>query len=141
MEDGVRQKSCEEYFLIHDTGQDSHKCLFLPVIWARHLAIRDTWFLDGNFKVALKLFEQDYIILVKMGETAVPCVYFLMTVQPQLYEEMPQTIVSRGEQLGFSPDLVNIHLDFKQSVIQTVKGVFGNHVSATGCFYYLTQSQ
>ena len=74
-----------------------------------------------------------------MGENAVTCAYSLMTGKSQaLYEEMLQAIISRSEQLGFSPDPVNIHMDFEQSVIQAVKSTFGNHMNVRGCFYHLT---
>ena len=69
------------------------------------------------------------------------CAYSLMTGKSQaLYEEMLQAIVSRSEQLGFSPDPVNIHMDFEQSVIQAVNSTFGDHVNVRACFYHLTQS-
>lgn len=65
-----------------------------------------------------------------MGESAVTCAYSLMTGKSQvLFEEMLQAIVNKCEQFGFSPDPVNINMDFEQSVIQVVKSPFGDHVN------------
>ena len=58
------QTSREEPFLIHDSGPGSHNMVivFASEIGLRHLATKDTWYMDGTFKVAPKLFEQVYII-------------------------------------------------------------------------------
>ena len=56
------------------------------------------------------------------------------------YIYMKYSSWSKKGELGFSPDPVDVHMDFEMSVIQAVKGVFGDHVSSRGCFYHLTQS-
>ena len=137
------QATGDQQFLIHDSDRDQHNrvIVFASDEGLRHLATQQTWFMDGTFKIAQKLFEQLYIIRAKVGDSAVTCAYSLMTGKSQaLYEEMLQAIVSRSEQLGFSPDPVNIHMDFEQSVIQAVNSTFGDHVNVRGCFYHLTQS-
>ena len=105
------QTSREEPFLIHDSGPDSHNrvIVFASKIGLWHLATKDTWYMDGTFKVAPKLFEQVYIIRAKLGESAVTCAYSLMTGKSQdLYQEMLQAIVTKCEELGFSPDPVDV---------------------------------
>ena len=137
------QTTGDQQFLVHDSARDHHNrvIVFVSDEGLRYLATQHTWFMDGTLKIAPMLFDQLYIIRAKVGESAVTCAYSLMTGKSQaLYEEMLQAISSRSEQLGFSPDPVNIHMDFEQSVIQAVKSTFGDHVNVRGCFYHLTQS-
>ena len=45
----------------------------------RHLALATTWFMDGNFSMALRLFSQLYVIRAPLGEAAVTCAYAFLT--------------------------------------------------------------
>jgi len=45
----------------------------------RHLALATTWFMDGNFSMAPRLFSQLYVIRALLGEAAVMCTYAFLT--------------------------------------------------------------
>ena len=101
----------------------------------RHLARQRVWYMDGNFSLAPKIFQQVYIIRAKLGDTAVTCAYGLLPGKSkEIYQELFQAIVDRSGQLGFTPDPTKVHLDFEQATISTTKDVFGQYVSVLGCF-------
>ncbi len=130
-------------FLIHDSGTygngrvvvyGSDDCL-------RVLARADIWLMDGNFKMAPRIFEQLYIIRAPLGTSAVTCIFAFLTGKTQLlYEEMLQAILNRCGELGFQPDPQVVITDFEQTVFNAVRHVLGEHVDWHGCFYHLTQS-
>ena len=70
-----------QQFLQYDSGQASAErvLLFVSPEQLRHLATATRWFMDGNFAMAPPLFQQLYIITAPVGESAVTCVYALLT--------------------------------------------------------------
>ena len=76
------------------------------------------------------------------GESAVTCVYaFLSCKTQEIYEELLHAVVDACERVaGFSPDPSSVIVDFEQAVMKAIPSVLGEHVSARGCFYHLTQS-
>ena len=74
-------------FLIHDSGPATPDRLlvFSAPEQLRHLATSDRWYMDGNFSMAPKLFQQLYVIRASVGQSAVTCVYaFLTGMYPKL---------------------------------------------------------
>ena len=68
-------------FLMYDSGSDHSDRVVISASseQLRHLAVADTWFMDDTFSVAPKFFTQLYVIRVPLGDSAVTCVYALMT--------------------------------------------------------------
>lgn len=68
-------------FLIHDSklAQGDRLVVFASSEQLRHLALAETWFMDGTFSVSPRLFTQLYVIRAPMGDSAVSCVYAFMT--------------------------------------------------------------
>lgn len=57
--------------------------------------------MDGNFSIAPNISSQVYIIRVPLGDSAVTCVYSLLTHQNQnIYEEFLQAVVNKCEAYG-----------------------------------------
>ena len=130
-------------FLIHDSGSDASQriIIFGTDEALRHLALTSTWFMDGCFSMAPRLFQQLYIIRAPLGESAVTCVYALLPGKSQnIYEGFLRAVVERCEELGYSPDPSKVHVDFEKSMMNAVHAVLGSHVNIGGCFYHLTQS-
>ena len=128
-------------FLIHDSGNDSpcRMLVFATEIGLRHLCRSDTWYMDGTFSSAPRIFEQLYVIPAPLGETAVTCVYaFLTSKSQETYEELFGAVVRKCEDLGFSPNPSKVICDFEQSVIRAIGTTFGDQVRCQGCFYHLT---
>lgn len=68
-------------FIIHDSGSGHgyRLVVFASPEQLRHLALADTWFMDGTFSVSPRLFTQLYVIRAPMGDSAVSCVYAFMS--------------------------------------------------------------
>ena len=134
------QKS--EPFLIHDSGSDrtNRILVFASEQQLRHLAVADTWFMDGTFSVAPALFTQVYVIRAPLGQSAVTCVYAFMTCKSQqLYSELLEAVTLQTQKLGFTSDPTRVICDFEQSVISAVATVLPR-AQVQGCFYHLCQS-
>ena len=115
--------------------------VFATEIGLRHLCRSDTWYMDGTFSSAPRIFKQLYVIRAPLGETAVTCLYaFLSSKSQETYEELFGAVVRKCEDLGFSPDPSKVICDFEQSVIRAIGTTFGDQVRCQGCFYHLTQS-
>ena len=134
----------DEQFIIHDSGSDfsNHRVIvFAADETLRQLGSADTWYMDGNFAMAPKVFQQLYVIRVPLGDTAVSCAYALLSHKTRdCYEEMLQAILDRCETLGFTPDPTTVVTDFELATIQATNSILGHHVSTQGCFFHLTQS-
>src|SRR5271157_1638887 len=132
----------KEPFLIHDSGPDScnRAVVYASERALKHLAQASTWFMDGTFSTAPKIFQQLYVIRAPIGESAVTCVYAFLSCKSQdMYEEMLRAVVDACERVaGFSPDSTTVIIDFEQAVMKAVPSVLGEHVLTNGCFYHLT---
>lgn len=132
-----------EPFLIHDSSASasSRLIVFATEQGLRQLSRARSWYMDGTFATAPKLFQQLYIIRVPIGQSAVTCVYAFMTDKSQsMYEQMLRAIVDKCDELGFNPDPTTVITDFEQAVINAISTIIGPHVTHRGCFYHLTQS-
>ncbi|XP_064467759.1 uncharacterized protein LOC135378611 [Ornithodoros turicata] len=87
--------------------------------------------MDGTFDV----------ILVPLGEAAVPVVYALMEKKTQAcYEELLRAVTSKCASLGVTPDPEIVVTDFEKASMNAVKEVIGSEVKTQGCFFHMTQS-
>lgn len=130
-------------FLVFDNGPTSVErvIVFSSVEQLRHLAMADRWFMDGNFAMSPTQFQQLYVIRAPLGDSAVSCVYALLSGKTQtIYETLLKAIVEKCDQLSYSVDPTTIVCDFELAVINAVTAVLGSHVTVHGCFYHLTQS-
>jgi len=66
---------------VHDglVGRSDRVIVFASPDQLRHLALANTWYMDGNFSMSPRLFTQLYVIRAPLGETAVTCAYALLT--------------------------------------------------------------
>ena len=118
-------------FLFHDTGpQDPERMLlFATDECLQHLATSTEWYMDGNFKLAPRLFMQLYVIRVKLDDGAISCVYGLLCGKAeQNYHTMFTAIVQRCHNLGLfpAPTSVNVMLTLKWRFL-TASEIFSAH--------------
>ena len=107
----------------------------------KHLSRSTTWFMDGTFATAPRIFQQLYIIRVLLGLSAVTCVYaFLSTKSQSAYEKLLRAILDKCNHLGFNPDTTNVMTDFERAMLNAISAVLESHVFSRGYFYHLTQS-
>jgi len=81
MTGGPNDTSAQRPFLIYDSGADraDRIVVFSSPEQLRHLALADTWFMDGTFSTAPNIFTQVYVIRVPLDDSAVTCAYAFMT--------------------------------------------------------------
>ena len=130
-------------FLIYDNGPEapSRMLVFGTEEGLRHLSRSPTWFMDGTFSSAPRLFKQLFIIRAPIGDSAITCVYsFLSSKTQEAYEELFHAITLKSEELGFNLDPTRVISDYEQASIRAIQTTFGDHVESQGCFYHLTQS-
>lgn len=130
-------------FFIFDNGINArHRILiFGSEEGFRHLCHSDKWFMDGTFSTAPKLFEQLYIIRAPLGESAVSCIYALLTGKSQeIYEEMLQAILNKRDEYGLELNLNTTMSDFEQAIMNAIRNKLGADIRIKGCFYHLTQN-
>lgn len=132
----------EERFLLFDNKSAASRLLvFATDECLKLLASSSTWFMDGNFDLAPKLFLQTYVILVPLGEASISVVYaFMEHKTEQLYREFFQCLFEECEKLGVTADPEKIVTDFEKAPMTAVKRIFGEHVRTQGCFFHLCQS-
>ncbi|KAG7164047.1 putative Inosine-5'-monophosphate dehydrogenase 1b-like 16, partial [Homarus americanus] len=130
-------------FLIYDNGPESRDrvIVFATDQGLKHLSRSTTWFIDGTFAAAPRLFQQLYVIRAPLGPSAVTCVYAFLSAKSQtIYEEFLQAICDKGDNLGFNPDPSTVMTGFERAMINAKTTILGPHVSTRGCFYHLTLS-
>ena len=129
-------------FLIHDSGPRADRVIVFALDEAlHHLAGANTWYMDGNFKVAPRIFSQVYVIRAELDAGAVSCVcVFLPGKTSNNYLELFTAMQQRMQQLGINPSVTDIIVDFEKAAYDAVRQVFGNRLNIHGCFFHLTQS-
>ena len=130
-------------FLIHYSGTaaGANRIMVIAADEAlAHLASSDTWYMDGNFKSAPRLFEQVYVIRAKLDDGAVSWVYaFLPGKARVLYIELFMAVQQRIQQLLIPINVQTITVDFEQGAYNAFRNVFGQQLNVNGCFFHLTQ--
>ena len=131
-------------FLIYDSGVlagPDRVIVYAADEPLRHLAQSDTWYLDGNFKSAPKIFTQIYVIRSKLDEGAISNVYaFLPGKQQRHYAEAFSSVQRRMQLAGMPINVRNITVDFEVGAYQAFRNIFGQQVNVNGCLFHLAQS-
>ena len=83
-----------------------------------------TWFVDGNYAMALEISRQLYVIRVPLGEIPVSCVYVFLS--------------GKSQRVGFTPNPTEIVIYFEKAAMQVFSSILGSHISTKGCFFHLT---
>ncbi|XP_076039035.1 uncharacterized protein LOC143024138, partial [Oratosquilla oratoria] len=133
----IPEEGREENFLIGDSGPGLHRILlFGRESWLQHLQSSDTWYGDGTFKIAPRLFSQVYIILAKKFNGVIPIIYALLpNKQRSTYSKMFEMLKDLEPTL--SP--TSIICDFEHAAFTAMKEVFPE-VEIKGCFFHLSQN-
>lgn len=107
----------------------------------KHLAEAETWMFDVKFAMAPSVFQQLYVIRVKVNDLYRTSVYCLLEKKTQTtYEYMLQSLLNACHNQNLYPDPINVHIDFEKVVINAVASILGERVNMKGCFFHLTQS-
>jgi len=94
--------------------------------------------MDGTFDWMLLLFNQLYMIRAPHGNSAISCIYALLSSKTQTtLEELLADVVQSCTGSRFDPDPTNIFTDNEKAVINSSHTQFGDDVR---CFYHLTQN-
>ncbi len=127
----------EEVFLLSDNGAGNERILiFGRKSWIQHLVASDSWYCDGTFKVAPKLFTQVYVILAQKLDGVIPIIYALLTNKRRAtYARMFEMLNSIEPCL----DPTAIVCDYEQAAISAMKEIYP-HVGIKGCFFHLSQN-
>lgn len=132
-----------ENLLLHDNGTDAEEriLVFGTDNELQLLVDADTWFLDGNFKLAPKPFLQLYVIRIEKNSVYVSTLFILMQNKTRSsYESMFSIILNICKDRDLYPDPTFLNMDFEMAVIKAAKNILGEHINIRGCFYHLTQS-
>ena len=83
-----------ENFLFHDNGKDSCQriVVFATTDGLKQLAKASTWFMDGCFDIAPKLFLQLYVIRVPLGQSTISALYALFKKKPNIHTKSSSTL-------------------------------------------------
>ncbi|CAI6377665.1 unnamed protein product [Macrosiphum euphorbiae] len=132
-----------ENFLIFDNGINSEEriLIFGTVEGMNNLSKSNTWYLDGNFSLAPKLFLQLYVIRVEVDGIFITAIYCLLQKKTsETYKTVFRTLVEKCAEQNLYLDPKYVHLDFEKAVIKAVHKIFNKEVIIRGCFYHLSQS-
>ncbi|XP_057336362.1 uncharacterized protein LOC130674924 [Microplitis mediator] len=139
-------RACENRdsrFLLEDNNDTGNGriIIFATDGFFEYLGAASEWFMDGNFKLAPSLFQQLYVIRVKVEEIFVTAAYILLEKKTRfIYEEMFNIIQRHCLQRNINLVPTVIHVDFERAVIKAIQNVFDHEVCIRGCFYHLCQS-
>jgi len=130
-------------FLLHDNGIDETEriIVFATDNCLKYLTEASTWYMDGNFSMAPLIFQQLYVIRVKVNGVFITAAFILLKNKTESsYEEMLQIIIHKCAERNLFPDPQIINVDFEKAVINAIKTVIGEDVQIQGCFFHLCQS-
>jgi len=97
--------------------------------------------MDGNFSMAPLIFQQLYVIRVKVNSVFITAAFILLKNKTESsYEEMLQIVTHKCAERNLFPDPQIINVDFEKAVINAIKTVIGEDVQIQGCFFHLCQS-
>ncbi|XP_070593082.1 uncharacterized protein [Erythrolamprus reginae] len=127
----------QEPFLLGDFGEGPMRILvFGRRTWLNILQSSDTWFVDGTFARAPKLFSQVYVILAKKYEEVHPVLYALLpNKQTATYERLFDFV----KNLIPHNELRNIHCDFELAAIPAIRKCFPE-VAVKGSLFHLAEN-
>ncbi|KAE9541548.1 hypothetical protein AGLY_003539 [Aphis glycines] len=126
-----------EHFLIFDNGIDSEQRILIFGTVSKST----TWYSDGNFSLASKLFLQLYVISVEVGRWYIyNCNSLLQRKTSETYKLVFRTFVEKCAEENLNLDSKYVYLDFEKIVIKAVHKILNRVVIIPGCFYHLSQS-
>ncbi|XP_022162593.1 uncharacterized protein LOC111028312 [Myzus persicae] len=130
-------------FLLHDNGIDETEriIVFATDNCLKYLTEASIWYMDGNFSMAPLIFQQLYVIRVKVHSVFITAAFILLKNKTESsYEEMLKIIIHKFAERNLFPDPQIINVDFEKAVINAIKTVIGEDVQIQGCFFHLCQS-
>lgn len=137
----------EAPFLIFDnlqenqSGRSDRILAFSSPDCMRLLSQARTWFMDGNFAMAPKIFRQVYVIRIPFYGSYLTCLYgFLPSKKRKDYEEFFRGILDKISEMGLELTAEETITDFEMSVISAIQSTFPPNVRIRGCYYHLNQS-
>jgi len=99
-----------------------------------NLSKSKTWYLDGNFSLAPKLFLQLYVIRVEVDSIFITAIYCLLQRKTfETYKTVFRTLVEKCAEQNLYLDPKYVHLDFEKAVIKAVYKIFNKEVIIRGC--------
>ncbi|XP_053144809.1 uncharacterized protein LOC128342022 isoform X2 [Hemicordylus capensis] len=127
----------QETFLLGDIGEGSRRILiFGRTSWLQILQTSDTWYMDGTFAIAPKLFAQVYVILAKKYGGVHPVLYVLLpNKQCDTYERLFDFIKTLVPNIR--PQ--SIHCDYEIAAMNAIRKFFPE-TALNGCFFHLVQN-
>ena len=140
----VSENENSEQFLLYDNrNQRGNRIIcFSSTRQLQKLADARIWFLDGNFKMAPRNFEQVYFIKINEGDHNVLAVSALLQRKSQeTYEELFRVIADKCEEFfGYAPSPELVMMDFEKAANNAIILILGEGTTLKCCFYHLTQS-
>ena len=110
-------------FLILDSDPEEYDRVvaFANLGALNRLCNSDTWHIDGTFYIAPHLFKQLCVIRAEIGDSAVSCVYTLVTGRHQeLYKKLQQVVTNECSERKLFPDPTAVVTDFEKASLQAV---------------------
>lgn len=135
----LKTKSNSDFLQIDD-GTEDRILVFFTVSNLRILASSKTYYMDGTFHVAARLFKQLYIIYASAFDTLIPVCYALLPDKLETtYKRLFELLKMKAHQynIELSPEIIQI--DFEKAVINAVSQIFPNS-SIRGCYFHFTQA-
>ena len=107
----------------------------------RLLGENSSWFMDGTFKVAPRLFRQLFTIHIMIAGKVIPCVYGLMALKSEMsYKWIFREIKDHVDQQHLPPlQLVTTMTDFERAMMDAVDEEFPA-AQSRGCLFHYTQA-
>lgn len=133
----VPRPGTEETFLLSDDGEGANRILiFGRESWLQHLHNANTWYTDGTFAIAPRLFSQIYIVMATKHGGVHPILYALLPNKQRVtYTRMFELIKTLVPNL--SPG--SIICDYEYAAFSAMKDCFPE-VNVKGCFFHLAQN-
>ena len=133
----------DDPFVISNTllqGGEEGSILMASETCLRLLSTRTSWFMDGTFKVAPRLFKQLFTVHVMPEGKVIPCAYALMASKSKRsYQRVFRELKDYVENMHL-PELhpVSIMTDFEQAMLNAIDDEFPL-AQSRGCLFHYTQ--
>jgi hypothetical protein len=130
-------------FLIYDNGHEEQNriIIFSTQECMQLLSKSNIWFMDGTFSSAPVLFHQLFVIRAPLGDSAVSCIYALLSGKTQIiYEELFKAIINKADEMGLDLNPTTTMTDFERSILNAITTSFGQQVRTKTCYFHLTQN-
>ena len=139
----AEDQNSEQFLLYDNRNQQGNRIIcFSSTKQLQKLADARIWFLDGDFKMSPRNFEQVYFIKIKEGDHNVLAVSALLQRKTQeTYEVLFRMIADKCEEFfGYAPSPELVMMDFEKAVNNAIILILGEGIVLKCCFYHLAQS-